>query len=170
MIAELSFYSIIRPLTLEVAEQLIARNWKLSTAESCTGGGLGHVLTAVSGSSRWFEGGIISYSNRVKQQQLHVPQTLLDEHGAVSKPVAMAMAQGVRQLLETDLAIAVTGIAGPDGGTADKPVGTVWIAWSCAQKTDARHFCFKGDREQIRQQTVLEALQGIKSFVLTVSG
>ncbi len=162
---ESSPHTTITSLVHDIADVLVERGWTLSTAESCTGGGIGFELTAVSGSSRWYEGGVISYSNNVKSQQLHVPEVLLSKYGAVSEPVAEAMAQGVRKLLRTDLAVAVTGIAGPDGGTPDKPVGTVWIAWSTGQSTEARHFHFSGDREQVRRQTVVEALQGVLAVI-----
>lgn len=149
----------------EIAELLTARGWTLSTAESCTGGGIGHALTTLSGSSAWFEGGVICYANGVKNRLLHVPEVLLNKYGAVSEQVAVAMARGVRQLLDTDISVAVTGIAGPGGATPEKPVGTVWIAWGTGQETAARHFHFAGDRDQIREQTVTQALQGITTLL-----
>ncbi|MFK0573577.1 CinA family protein [Endozoicomonas sp.] len=158
---ELTLHSATNPIVCEVAELLMARGWTLSTAESCTGGGIGHALTALPGSSDWFEGGVICYANGVKRRLLHVPEVILNKYGAVSEQVAVNMAQGVRKLLETDISVAVTGVAGPGGGTPDKPVGTVWIAWSTGQETAARHFHLEGDRDQIREQTVFQALQGI---------
>lgn len=130
----------------------------LSTAESCTGGGIGAALTAVSGSSAVYMGGIISYTNAVKQAQLGVPAEILAECGAVSAPVAEAMAAGVRQRLHTDIAVSVTGLAGPGGDEYGNPVGTVYIGYADATHAFARHFLFSGDREAVRQQAILEAL------------
>lgn len=158
---ELTIHSATNTIVHEIAEVLIARGWTLSTAESCTGGGIGHALTALPGSSNWFEGGVICYANGVKSRLLHVPDVLLNKYGAVSEQVAITMAQSVRKLLETNISVAVTGVAGPDGGSPEKPVGTVWIAWSTGQETAARHFHLEGDRDQVREQTVIHALKGI---------
>ena len=143
-----------------VARLLVARRWTLCVAESCSGGGIGYTLTGQPGSSQWFTGGVICYEDDVKRRLLGVPDELLRSYGAVSEQVAVAMAQGVRELLSTDLSVAVTGVAGPGGGSAQKPVGTVWIAWSSAQENAVQHFHFAGDREQIRAQTIVSALQG----------
>ena len=143
-----------------VARLLMARRQTLCVAESCSGGGIGYTLTGQPGSSQWFTGGVICYDDHVKRRLLGVPDELLRTHGAVSEQVAIAMAQGVRELLHTDLSVAVTGVAGPAGGSVQKPVGTVWIAWSSAQESTSRHFLFAGDREQIRAQTIISALQG----------
>ena len=141
---------------------MLSRGWVLATAESCTGGGIGAAITAVPGSSAWFDGGVISYSNRAKQCLLGVSAESLAESGAVSEPVVRQMAQGALQCCAADLAVAVSGIAGPDGGSAEKPVGTVWIAWAQADgKVTVRHFVFAGDRQSVRQQTVAAALQGL---------
>ena len=145
----------------DVAELLLARCWTLCVAESCTGGGVGYALTGQSGSSQWFTGGVICYGDDVKRRLLGVPDGLLRKYGAVSEEVAIAMAQGARNLLYADLSVAVTGVAGPTGGSVQKPVGTVWIAWSTAQEHAVRRFHFVGDREQIRIQTITSALQGI---------
>lgn len=145
----------------DVAELLLARRWTLCVAESCTGGGIGYALTGQAGSSQWFSGGVICYDDDVKRRLLGVPEGLLRKYGAVSEQVTIAMAQGVRKLLYTDLSVAVSGVAGPAGGSAQKPVGTVWIAWSTGQESAARHFHFTGDREQIRIQSIAAALQGI---------
>lgn len=115
-------------LVAAVAAELRARGWTCATAESCTGGLVGHWLTNLSGSSEFYLGGVIAYSNEAKQHVLGVPAELLQTHGAVSAQVAVAMAQGARQLLHTHVAVAVTGIAGPTGGTPAKPVGTVYVA------------------------------------------
>ncbi len=149
----------------QIARLMSAKGWRLATAESCTGGGIGHAITAMAGSSQWFAGGVISYGNDVKEQLLQVSQQVLQQHGAVSEAVAIAMAEGARTLLNTDLAVATTGIAGPGGGSAEKPVGTVWIAWSMAGSNVARHFEFCGDRGQIRQQAVEQALQGVVALL-----
>ena len=131
----------------------------LVTAESLTGGGIGAALTSVSGSSSVYKGGVISYTNAVKNQILGVSAEVLDQYGAVSEPVAKAMAQGVRKLLEADVAVSVTGLAGPGGDEYGNPVGTVFIGYSDADITEVKHFLFAGDRESIRQQTAEEALK-----------
>ncbi|HHQ14497.1 MAG TPA: CinA family protein [Chromatiales bacterium] len=149
-------------LVAQLAERLSARSWTVVTAESCTGGWIGKALTDRPGSSAWFEGGCISYSNAMKQRMLSVDPGLLDTHGAVSRPVAEAMAIGARALAEASLSVAVTGIAGPGGGTPDKPVGTVWLAWCDADgECRSRVEHFDGDREAIRRQTVAAALHGL---------
>lgn len=133
----------------------------LVTAESCTGGGIGAALTAVPGSSSVFQGGIISYTNQVKEEILGVSREVLSQYGAVSQPVAKAMASGVRKLLKADIAISVTGLAGPDGDDFDNPVGTVFIGYSSEWRSEVRKFLFNGDREAVRSQTVEAALQMI---------
>ena len=131
----------------------------LVTAESLTGGGIGAALTSVSGSSAVYKGGIISYTNSVKNRILGVPLEMLDQYGAVSEPVAKAMAEGVRTLLEADISVSVTGLAGPGGDEYGNPVGTVFIGYSDADLTEVKHFLFCGDRESIRKQTAEEALK-----------
>ena len=133
----------------------------LVTAESCTGGGIGAALTAVPGSSAVFKGGIISYTNQVKNAILGVSREVLEQYGAVSGPVAEAMASGVRRLLDADIAVSVTGLAGPDGDAFGNPVGTVYVGYSSAIKCEARSFFFSGNRERIRQQAIDAALQMI---------
>ena len=151
----------MKALINELAVQLVNRGICLGTAESCTGGWIGQELTSVPGSSRWYEGGVICYSNDIKRGVLQVPDLLLRRHGAVSEQVAMAMADGACKVLNTDVSVAVTGIAGPDGGSEEKPVGTVWLAWSVDGKTTADDFLFSGDRYQIREQAVFKALEGL---------
>ena len=129
------------------------------TAESLTGGGIGAALTSVSGSSAVYKGGIISYTNAVKNRILGVPMEMLDQYGAVSEPVAKAMAEGVRTLLEADISVSVTGLAGPGGDEYGNPVGTVFIGYSDAAITEVKRFLFCGDREAIRKQTAEEALK-----------
>ena len=131
----------------------------LVTAESLTGGGIGAALTAVSGSSAVYKGGVISYTNAVKHQVLGVPGDILEQYGAVSAPVAKAMAEGVRKLLDADVSVSVTGLAGPGGDEYGNPVGTVFMGFSDASLTEVQQFLFCGDRESIRQQTVEEALK-----------
>ena len=130
----------------------------LVTAESCTGGGIGSALTSVPGSSAVYKGGVICYTNWVKEHILGVPQTLLEAHGAVSAPVAQAMAQGVRKVLEADVSLSVTGLAGPGGDDYGNPVGTVFIGFSCSDTAFFREFHFSGNRDQIRNQTIEAAL------------
>lgn len=147
----------------ERAGRLLARHKiLLVTAESCTGGWIAEAITAVAGSSVWFERGFVSYSNQAKQDMLGVSADTLNRCGAVSEEVALEMARGAIQRSKGHISIAVSGIAGPDGGTADKPVGTVWIAWG--QKlghAEAEVFLFSGDRQAVREQTVIRALQGL---------
>ena len=131
----------------------------LVTAESLTGGGIGAALTGISGSSAVYKGGIISYTNEVKHKILGVPQDTLDRCGAVSEPVAKAMAEGARKLLEADIAVSVTGLAGPGGDDYGNPVGTVYIGYSDVFCTEVKHCLFTGDRESIRKQTAEEALK-----------
>ncbi len=132
---------------------------KLVTAESCTGGGIGAELTAIPGSSSVYKGGIISYTNDVKIAQLHVQKELLDSVGAVSAQVAEAMAAGVREALQADVAVSVTGLAGPGGDEFGNPVGTVYIGYSDSKITVSQEFHFTGNRESIRQQAKEEALK-----------
>lgn len=131
----------------------------LVTAESCTGGGIGAALTAVPGSSAVYKGGIISYTNWVKHNLLGVDQKLLDTLGAVSAPVAEAMAEGARKVLRADIAVSVTGLAGPGGDEFGNPVGLVFIGYSDCRKTLSRRFLFPGDRETVRQNACREALK-----------
>ncbi len=131
----------------------------LVTAESCTGGGIGAALTAVPGSSAVYKGGIISYTNWVKHNLLGVDQKLLDTLGAVSAPVAEAMAEGARKVLLADIAVSVTGLAGPGGDEFGNPVGLVFIGYSDCRKTLSRRFLFPGDREAVRQNACREALK-----------
>lgn len=144
-------------LCCEVLDRLKGRT--LVSAESCTGGGIGAALTAVPGSSEVYKGGIISYTNWVKANVLHVPQALLDTCGAVSAPVAEAMAKGAREVLQADAAISVTGLAGPGGDEFGNPVGTVFLGYSDARKTVSREFHFQGDRDSVRAQALEAALK-----------
>ena len=136
----------------------------LVTAESLTGGGIGAALTCVSGASAVYKGGIISYTNAVKHNLLGVPEENLNQYGAVSEPVAKAMAEGARKALESDIAVSVTGLAGPTGDEFGNPVGTVFIGYSDSGTTLVKHCLFSGDRESIRNQTIEAAL----NLVLTM--
>ena len=136
----------------------------LVTAESLTGGGIGAALTSVSGASAVYKGGIISYTNAVKHNLLGVPEENLKQYGAVSEPVAKAMAEGARKALESDIAVSVTGLAGPSGDEFGNPVGTVFIGYSDSGTTLVKHCLFSGDRESIRNQTIEAAL----NLVLTM--
>jgi len=152
----------ISKLAQQLADKILAKNLIISTAESCTGGWISQSLTALAGSSAWFDSGFVTYSNEAKQRLLSVPSALLgiDGPGAVSEATVLAMTAGAIQGSRANLAVAVSGIAGPDGGTEDKPVGTVWIAWQWESKSLARCFHFSGDRESVRRTTVLAALEG----------
>ena len=145
-----------------IGQLLNKNNLTLATAESCTGGYLAHMITSVPGSSRYFKGSVIAYSNEVKTAQLGVSTEDLLQQGAVSEEVAKAMAEGIRKALNADIAIATTGIAGPDGGTVEKPVGTVWIAYSDKYKTLAKKFNFSRDRTFIVHWSALAALNMIR--------
>lgn len=140
------------------------RGKTLVTAESCTGGGIGAALTAVSGSSAVYKGGIISYCNEVKHRVLGVEQQLLDTLGAVSGPVAEQMAAGARRVLDADIAVSVTGLAGPGGDEYGNPVGTVFIGYCDENQTLSRQYHFPGDREQVRSQAVEAALELILQY------
>lgn len=150
----------------ELGRLLLQRGYFVTCAESCTGGGVAQALTAVAGSSAWFEGSFVTYSNRLKTALLGVPEETLANCGAVSEAVVVAMAEGALARTEADVAVAVSGIAGPGGGSLDKPVGTVWFAWisKCPRgenKLQTRCEQFAGDREAVRQQAVVEALAGL---------
>jgi nicotinamide-nucleotide amidase len=130
----------------------------LATAESCTGGLLGHILTNQPGSSGWYVGGVTAYANSLKSGLLTVPEAVLTTAGAVSRETVLAMAEGARRITGAACAVAVSGIAGPDGGTPDKPVGTVWMAFATPGETDAQSFLFTGSREEIKAKTAAAAL------------
>jgi nicotinamide-nucleotide amidase len=149
------------PLLHRLAEALRTRGAMMATAESCTGGLIAGACTSLSGSSDWFDRAWVTYSNRAKTGMLGVAPVLIERHGAVSAEVAAAMAEGARTRAGVAYALAVTGIAGPTGGSADKPVGTVWFAWVTPTGTDTECRRFDGDRTAVREQTVRHALQGL---------
>lgn len=152
----------IPELVKRLATELLSRNAYMATAESCTGGWIAQSLTAMAGSSSWFDTGFVTYSNAAKQRLLQVPAAIFDVEGpgAVSEATVRAMTAGAIANSRADLAVAVSGIAGPDGGSAEKPVGTVWIGWQWRQSQVARCFLFDGDREAVRLATVVAALEG----------
>lgn len=142
----------------DLVHHFARNNLTLATAESCTGGLVAGAITAVPGASHIFTHGFVTYANTAKIQMLNVPAAMLATHGAVSEPVACAMAEGARVHAGVDYAVSTTGIAGPDGGTTDKPVGTVWFGLAGPKGTQAYHKLFQGDRETIRTQAVAFAL------------
>ena len=144
-------------LSFDVIKALAGKT--LVTAESCTGGGIGSVLTAVPGSSQVYKGGVICYTDWVKENVLRVDGELLKACGAVSEPVAAAMASGARKLLQADIAVSATGLAGPDGDGSPNPVGTVFIGYDSVDKSVVRQFHFDGDRDTVRSSTVAAALE-----------
>ncbi|MBQ9104991.1 MAG: CinA family protein [Mailhella sp.] len=154
-----------KAFVLELAEALKARGLTCATAESCTGGLIGGALTAVPGSSEWYVGGVISYANSVKTGLLGVSEADLAAYGAVSEAVVRSMALGACRVTGADIACAVSGVAGPGGGTPEKPVGTVWIGWCLHGETRAGKFLFCGDREAVRAQTVEKAVRGMTAWV-----
>ncbi|MGB3340672.1 MAG: nicotinamide-nucleotide amidohydrolase family protein [bacterium] len=144
------------------AELLLEKKLTLSVCESCTGGMFGSMLTCIPGSSRYFSGGIIAYSNQVKQKIVGIHYRTLKRYGAVSAEVAKEMAQGVRRKFKTDLGLAITGIAGPTGGTSKKPVGTVYICITAGQYVYIEHHKFTGQRSQIRKAACTRALRFLR--------
>ena len=145
-------------LTKTLAQILLSRNWTVALAESCTGGLVCATLTELAGSSEWFERGYITYSNEAKTECLDVPTQLIESHGAVSEEVAQAMAEGARINSGSNVAISITGIAGPTGGSAEKPVGTVCFGWATENQTLTKTMHFDGDRQTIRQKATEFAL------------
>ncbi|WP_439510154.1 CinA family protein [Marinimicrobium koreense] len=170
------------PLTTSAAEQqalatrlgqaLTANQWTVAAAESCTGGGIAAAITDIPGSSGWFGYGLVTYSNDAKVRLLGVPEQMLIQNGAVSESVVRAMAEGAARISGADLAIAVSGVAGPEGGSEEKPVGTVWLGWAYrrgeALLSDAHLHRFEGDRAAVRGQAVTAALQQL--LALTAGG
>ncbi len=153
-------------LAAGLAAALLARGERLATAESCTGGLIAKVLTDLPGSSVWFERGLVTYSNEAKAELLGVPAETLAMHGAVSGPTALAMAGGLLARAPVQWTLAVSGVAGPGGGTEDKPVGTVWLAWAgCGVSPAASRHRFGGDRQAVRMQTAAEALRGLLALL-----
>lgn len=154
--------SRIRTLAEETGRLLSGHQLILTTAESCTGGGIAEAITSVPGSSGWFDRGFVTYSDTAKQDMLGVAPSMLARYGAVSEAVVLEMARGAIEQSPAHVSVAVSGIAGPDGGTPDKPVGTVWIAWGQRLGyAEARCFQLDGDRAVVREQTIAAALEGV---------
>ena len=149
-------------LAAELGDKLRARGWMLATAESCTGGWVGQLVTALPGSSHWYERGFITYANIAKMEMLGVPAETLEAHGAVSEDTALAMASGALERSHAQATLAISGIAGPGGGTREKPVGTVCYGWALADGTRLSSTCrLDGNREEIRSRAAAAALRGL---------
>lgn len=151
-----------------LGELLQARGWMATTAESCTGGGVAYAITAIAGSSAWFDRSFVTYTNQAKAEMLGIAPELIEQHGAVSQAVVEAMALGALQHSSAQLSVAISGIAGPGGATLDKPVGLVWFAWALRARGEclfSEKMCFAGDRNEVRQQAILTALQGTCKFI-----
>jgi len=156
-------------LAAAAGAELLSKRWRLATAESCTGGWIAKVITDVAGASHWFDSAVVTYSNAAKIRDLGVSATIIDEHGAVSGPVVEAMAEGLRARSGCEAAIAVSGIAGPHGGTVEKPVGCVWFAWSVGDRRVTETSVFPGNREAIRRATVAHALVELGHLIQAAS-
>lgn len=152
-------------LPAAVGAALLGKQHVLVTAESCTGGGVAQAVTSVAGSSGWFERGFVCYSNAAKTELLGVAPDTLERHGAVSEQTAREMAEGALRRSRASVSVAVTGVAGPSGGTAEKPVGMVCFAWSRQGQTRVQTRRFAGDRESVRRQSVLRALEGLLEII-----
>lgn len=146
----------------QIAQRMLTRHWMLATAESCTGGWVAQELTALAGSSGWFDAGFVTYSNAAKTRMLGVAPELIEQEGAVSEAVVRAMAEGARRQSGGQLVVSISGIAGPGGGSELKPVGTVWFGWACeGLPTEAQCHLLAGDRAAVRRQAVEIALRGL---------
>lgn len=152
-------------LAQALGESLLERQYTLVTAESCTGGGIARAVTDIPGSSQWFDCGFVTYSNQSKTGLLHVPETLIARHGAVSAEVARAMAQGALEISGCHIAVSTTGIAGPAGGTPEKPVGTVWFGFALENRCFSEHRLFSGDRHDVRRQSIRYALSRLTEIL-----
>jgi nicotinamide-nucleotide amidase len=156
---------LIEKLARQVGKKLEATQSILVTAESCTGGWVAQAVTSIAGSSAWFERGFVTYSNEAKRELLGVPRATIARHGAVSEPTARAMALGALRRSRGMIALSVTGVAGPGGGTADKPVGLVCFAWARGRKIRSETRRFKGGRTSVRRQSVAHALKGVLKWL-----
>lgn len=154
--------SEVRELAEKLGHVLLKNKLRCTVAESCTGGSLAAAITDIAGSSAWFDRGFVTYSNQAKQDMLSVSETILSVEGAVSEATVRAMAEGAISQSEAEVSVAISGIAGPSGGSTEKPVGMVWIAWAIHSKpTHAECYVFPGDRLAVREQAVLTALKGL---------
>ena len=152
-------------LAAQVGRRLKEKGLFLATAESCTGGGVAQAITEIAGSSEWFERGFVTYSDDAKTDMLDIPAALIAQHGAVSEEIAEAMAEGALANSNADVTVSVTGIAGPGGAVPGKPVGTVCFGWSKHGVSRTERLVFDGDRQAVRSQTVVHALQGLLRFL-----
>ncbi|GAC06756.1 MAG: nicotinamide-nucleotide amidase [Paraglaciecola chathamensis] len=152
-------------LAQQLGEQLQQLGWSVTCAESCTGGGIGYAITSASGSSSWFKSGYITYSNEAKQVMLGVSEQTLAEFGAVSQAVVEQMALGATKAAMANVAVSVSGIAGPEGGSAEKPVGTVWFGFAINGDVSTACQCFSGDRHEVRAQAIEYALSQLSSLL-----
>ena len=160
------FSSELKALSQDIGELLLAKNHVLTLAESCTGGLISALITNTAGSSAWFDSGLVTYSNQAKQDLLQVKEATLTQYGAVSEQTAMEMAIGVLQQGRATISASVTGIAGPDGGTPKKPLGTVCFAWTGEDLPSiSKTYLFEGNREQIREQSTIALLFGLKDLL-----
>jgi len=158
--------SQLSKLMAELADLLTARAYKMASAESCTGGWLAKAATDLAGSSGWFDRGLVTYSNQAKHEVLAVSESTLDQYGAVSQETVHEMVAALLSVKSVSLGVAISGIAGPGGGSADKPVGTVWLAWKMLQQPIiSKRYNFKGDRQQVRLQATIEAVAGLISLL-----
>jgi len=163
---EAEFKKITDQLILSLAPELIKQKRIISSAESCTGGWVAKTVTDFDGSSQWFDSTIVTYSNNAKVGLLGVQQQTLDEHGAVSQPVVKEMVLGLLDRCSANIGISISGIAGPGGGSDEKPVGTVWLAWATPGKLiEAVRFRFEGNRDEVRMQAVVEAFKGVQRIL-----
>ena len=163
---EHEFKAIINQLITSLAPELISQRRVISSAESCSGGWVAKSVTDFDGSSQWFDSTIVTYSNQAKVALLGVQQQTLDAHGAVSQPVVKEMVLGLLERCSANIGVSISGIAGPGGGSDDKPVGTVWLAWATPGiLIEAARFQFEGDRNEVRMQAVVEAFKGIQRIL-----
>lgn len=156
---------LLREITQQLAEQLLAKNKSVVTAESCTGGGIAYAFTELAGSSAWFERGFVTYSNEAKIDSIGVSADIIERYGAVSEQTVQAMVVGALEHSLAEFAIAVSGVAGPAGGSEDKPVGTVWFAWGNKETQQTSLRIFSGDRHQVREQAIEFAIQGLSDWL-----
>jgi len=152
-------------LSEKLGAALLLRKATVTTAESCTGGGVASAITAIAGSSQWFHYGYVTYANHAKQKMLDVPMALLQVEGAVSESVVRSMVEGAARRAEADFAIAISGIAGPAGGSVEKPVGTVWLAWLGPQGVGSARYQLSGGRNEVREQSIKISLQQLLHHV-----
>ncbi|MGB0445507.1 MAG: nicotinamide-nucleotide amidase [Porticoccaceae bacterium] len=164
--SDLTNSQTLTTIAQQLGEILCKKNAKLTIAESCTGGAISEAITSVSGSSQWFEFGFVTYANSAKRQLLGVSEETLEQYGAVSEQVVKQMAQGAIKQSEADYAIAVSGVAGPDGGTEEKPVGTVWVCWQTPSQIWTHKLVLSGDRQAVRTEAVKKSLQQLLQHLI----